>query len=91
MRLFSHTKNTSIKFITDFYDLERCFLSSHSQGSSPIFSKMSSFMENPCFYIIDKRATSAKIAGSPCFTIIDLLDVKPPKIAATTTQIKQKN
>ncbi|OFD08407.1 hypothetical protein BTGOE7_19030 [Bacillus thuringiensis] len=33
MRLFPHTKNTSIKIITDTYDLERCFLSSHSQGS----------------------------------------------------------
>ncbi|WP_225988036.1 hypothetical protein, partial [Bacillus toyonensis] len=33
MHLFPHTKNTSIKIITDTYDLERCFLSSHSQGS----------------------------------------------------------
>ncbi|EEM80293.1 PTS system, sucrose-specific, IIBC component [Bacillus thuringiensis serovar huazhongensis BGSC 4BD1] len=33
MCLFPHTKNTSIKIITDTYDLERCFLSSHSQDS----------------------------------------------------------
>ncbi|WP_207391230.1 hypothetical protein, partial [Bacillus toyonensis] len=34
--LFPHAKNTSIKIITDTYDLERCFLSSHSQGSLQI-------------------------------------------------------
>ncbi len=36
MRLFPHTKNTSIKIITDTYDLERCFFSSHSKGSLQI-------------------------------------------------------
>ena len=51
---------------------------------------MSSFIEKIWFYITDKRATSAKIAGIPCFTIIDLLDVKPPKVAATT-QITKNN
>ncbi len=39
----------------------------------------------------DKRASNAKLEGSPCFTIIDLLDVKPPKIAATTTQMMKNN
>ncbi|ABK86136.1 hypothetical protein BALH_2865 [Bacillus thuringiensis str. Al Hakam] len=49
------------------------------------------FIENLRFYITVNRATNAKIAGSPCFIIIDLLDVKPPKIAAITTQITKNN
>lgn len=52
---------------------------------------MSSFIEKLWFYMTDKRESGAKIAGSPCFTIIDLLDVKPPKIAATTTQMMKNN
>lgn len=48
---------------------------------------MSYFIEKLWFYIIAKRATSAKIAENRCFKIIDLLDVKPPKTAAITTQI----
>ncbi len=39
----------------------------------------------------DKRARNAKIARNPCFMIIDLLDVKPPEIAATTTQMMKNN
>lgn len=35
----------------------------------------------------NKRKISAKTAGSPCFTIIDLFEVKPPKMAAMTTQM----
>ncbi len=41
--------------------------------------------------MIDKRASNAKIARNPCFMIIDLLDVKPPEIAATTTQMMKNN
>lgn len=55
------------------------------------FSKMSSFIENPWVYILDKRATNAKIDRSPCFIIIDVLDVKPRKIAVITTQITKNN
>ncbi len=39
----------------------------------------------------DKRASNAKIARNPCFMIIDLLDVKPLKIAAITTQMMKNN
>ncbi len=39
----------------------------------------------------DKRASNAKIARNPCYMIIDLLDVKPPEIAATTTQMMKNN
>ena len=39
----------------------------------------------------NKRKISAKTAGSPCFTIIDLFEVKPPKMAAMTTQITKNN
>ncbi len=39
----------------------------------------------------DKRASNAKIARNLCFMIIDLLDVKPPEIAATTTQMMKNN
>lgn len=39
----------------------------------------------------DKRVSNAKIARNPCFMIIDLLDVKPPKIAATTIQMMKNN
>lgn len=55
------------------------------------FFKMSSFIQTLLFYITIKRAINANIAGSPCFTIIDLLDVKPPKRAATTTHITKNN
>lgn len=40
---------------------------------------MNFFIQTLWFYITIKRAINANIAGSPCFTIIDLLDVKPPK------------
>ncbi|AIK57864.1 hypothetical protein DJ46_5512 [Bacillus anthracis str. Vollum] len=55
------------------------------------FSKMNFFIQTLWFYITIKRAINANIAGSPCFTIIDLLDVKPPKRAATTTHITKNN
>ncbi len=55
------------------------------------FSKMSSFIKMLWLYITIKRAINANIAGSPCFKIIDLLDVTPPKRAATTTHITKNN
>lgn len=39
----------------------------------------------------DKRASNAKIARNSFFMIIDVLDVKPPKVAATTTQMMKNN
>lgn len=55
---------------------------------APQLDERASFPEalTPSAYA-NKRKISAKTAGSPCFTIIDLFEVKPPKMAAMTTQM----